>query len=152
MRDIVIETDSNPNFSWDHFMKSIDMSKVVRMISAAWASIEATLIRKSWKQLGLNNESENTPEDNSEPDIQAVLHILAPDADFGVQIDEWLHGDADDLGYDHLDDEQILALVESPEQHEEFLMMILLKFQLKLIRKQYHMLMDCGLCPWHWIG
>ena len=87
MRYIVVEIDSNPNFSWDQFMKSIDFLNVIRMISAAWAPIETTLIQKSWKHLGLNNESENTPEDNAEPDIQALLHILAPDADFGVQID-----------------------------------------------------------------
>ena len=44
---------------------------------------------------------------------------LRLDVDFGVQIEAWLHGDTDDLGYEHLDDEEILALVENHEQPEE---------------------------------
>ena len=53
------------------------------------------------------------------PDTRLTGLRLDPDVDFGGQIEEWLHGDTDDLWYEHLDDEQILALVESPEQPEE---------------------------------
>ena len=31
------------------------------------------------------------------PDTRLTGLLLDPDADFGVQIDEWLHGDTDDL-------------------------------------------------------
>ena len=94
-------------------LKSINILKVNKNISLDWEEISQMTIQHSWKKLipeveeNGSGENENLPPSNSEF-VADLLSLVSADVQ-EEDVEEWLS--SDDLGYQHLGDEQIVAMV-----------------------------------------
>ena len=118
LRDVV----SRPGTPIVDVLKKIDLLKVVETIALAWDSVSKTTIRNSWKKL--------IPlPDSSTDQTHAITTIISNDdfveqfSELNIQItnddvQQWMSSDGP--GYEHMDEQGIVALVSpGDEAHEE---------------------------------
>ncbi len=117
------------------YLKRVDMKMVVEKLAFAWDGITPTSIRNSWNRLippgnvpnHSSSSSDNAP-DNT--DLSGSTEELHEDETFTEDfaalgydlneddIQEWLRINMHDQGYEHLNDEGILAHVQGQNDAE----------------------------------
>ena len=101
------------------FVKGINMLTVSKMIAASWNEIKAQMLWLSWRKiLPLeDDDDEEIQEDHQELDTNpsadeyhSFFQVLGEDLEES-DIGEWRQADADDNGYAHLGDTEIILQV-----------------------------------------
>ena len=120
LEDLVLQNGEGKSIS-DH-LKTINLLKVSTIVAACWNEISANTIRLSWRKF--------LPE---VPDPQHVApeFIEYPTAEFGSmfqlldqemeedEIEDWLGCDVQDMGYAHLNDDEIVSrFTQEPMQQK----------------------------------
>ena len=112
MKQMILFADGKEeNFNWVDFIKTVDLLKVADLMSCVWEGLEPKILQSAWKPVGLYNENPvmELSSENTETDIRSILTLLAPGENFGDSIEQWLSADSEDVGYEHLDDDTIVA-------------------------------------------
>ncbi|XP_065892463.1 tigger transposable element-derived protein 2-like [Dysidea avara] len=123
LEDLVLQdADGKPVLD---FLKSINVLRVIGLISSCWNEISSTTLRKSWRKIFPIEESlplsssetslplASPPANDDEPsdaDFCETLQLMVSDAE-EMDITEWLQADENDQGYAHLDDQEIVEFV-----------------------------------------
>ena len=125
LRDILIASTEELDIA--KYLKSITMKVVVEKVhvAMAWDEISASTIRRSWQKLipifddqdassssVIPSNSETSPDRPSNSEFVGFFSRLGQSLT-EVDIDEWLEADANDQGYEHLDDAGIVEHVLS---------------------------------------
>ena len=118
LEDLVLQNDEGKSIT-DH-LKTINLLKVSTIVAACWNEISANTIRLSWRKI--------LPE-VSDPQDVAPEFIEYPTAEFGSmfqlldqemeedEIEDWLGCDEQDMGYAHLNDDEIVSrITQEPMQ------------------------------------
>ena len=64
--------------------------------------------------VSIKNSENNEPENNSVAEIRSFSNVLAPGENFNEMVEAWIAGDTNNLGYEHLNDEQLINIVNNP--------------------------------------
>ena len=105
LRELLLSQDKDI----DTFLKEINKMNVIQRIATAWDEISPQTIRRSWRKLVPiegEDEQEILP---SNAEFISTLQTLGYELE-GSEVQEWL--ESDDLGCEHLSDEQIMMHVE----------------------------------------
>ena len=116
LKRILCEEDEDANII--HILKKIDLLQVCRHISESWDQIATSTLQNAWNKLLQRKEqpSDNVAtEDIDNDDFVRELSLLNINVT-SDDVQEWFH--ADGPGYEHLDDQSIIALAEKDEEED----------------------------------
>ena len=93
------------------------------MISSCWNDISPNTLRLSWQKILSNsdlNPVEQDPNENVDTDdFSSMFRMIGHDLN-ETEINDWLYADEHDMGYNHLNDDEIVALaMEETDPQEE---------------------------------
>ena len=133
LRRLLIEDENG--ISVINFLKSVDMKVVVDLVAESWDEIEAATLSKSWRKIlsieqpnqgqdDIQNSVETLDkhEDDSVHDTEEFIHEFQ---ELGYSMDQneihtWLNSDANDHGFQLMNDEEICehVITDTVESNE----------------------------------
>jgi hypothetical protein len=113
---------SNPALAIVDYWKKLTIKDAIFMVANAWNDVPQTTIAASWKQLLSQSITCDTPVEESVtiPELKQALGAIqgCEDSD-EADIAEWIQLDANDLGYQILNDDEILQVVKGGKSEED---------------------------------
>jgi len=126
LEDLVLKDADGMNVL--DFLKSVHILHVIGLILSCWTEIFPTTLQRSWRKLFPIEESQplsstisaSLPaytDETSDAHFCETLQLIVPDAE-ETDVTVRLQADEIDLGYTHLDDQEIVEFVVNCEQGE----------------------------------
>lgn len=102
----------------DQFLKKIDLKDCLYMLLDAWNTLTSENFKKAWHKIW-NTEDEVIYEQDQSEDVREIVNLFQEIPGFSEcgqdDVEAWINNSADDPGYQVLNDEEIVAIVQNEE-------------------------------------
>ena len=117
LRHIVLENESADE-SLPDILKKVTLKNVIYWVAEAWQEASNDSLGKAWRNLLLESDPESEAETNSDSE-EALAEAAVPlGKEAQETVFEWIAADANDPGYQIMDDEEIVAEVVASDDDE----------------------------------